>query len=99
MKINKPTDYADSKAKQPQGLLFLEPITGIVRTKLSGAQTAKEKTPDQKALADASIVGDRKTLKADAFIPAAMAVIYLLLLGYFKTIGGYRPVRIEEQKA
>ena len=46
-------------------------------------------------MADASIVGDRETLKADAFIPAAMAVIYLLLFLYFKSIGGYRPVHID----
>ena len=46
-------------------------------------------------MADASIVGDRETLKADAFIPAVMAVIYLLLFFYFKTIGGYKAVHIE----
>ena len=30
------------------------------------------------------------------FIPATMAAIYLLLLIYFKTIGGYKPVHIAE---
>jgi hypothetical protein len=45
-----------------------------------------------------SITGDRKTLKADSFIPAAMAAIYLLLLLYFKAIGGYKPIHIDEQK-
>ena len=37
-------------------------------------------------------------LKFDSFIPATMAVIYLLILLYFKTIGGYRPLTIDEQK-
>jgi hypothetical protein len=46
-------------------------------------------------VADASILGDRQTLKADAFIPAIMAVVYLLLLLYFKTVGGYRPLTID----
>ena len=41
--------------------------------------------PSSSIVADASIVGDRETLKADAFIPAAMALIYLLLFLYFKT--------------
>ncbi len=41
-------------------------------------------------MADASIMGDRETLKADSFIPVAMAIIYLLLFLYFKTIGGYK---------
>ena len=55
-------------------------------------------TADEKAVHDASIVGNRKTLVADSFIPAAMAVIYLLLLLYFKSLGGYKPVTIGEQK-
>ncbi len=46
-------------------------------------------------MADASIIGDRETLKADAYIPAVMAVIYLLLFFYFKAIGGYRPLHID----
>ena len=70
-------------------------MNGLDGTKLSDAQHAVTKTPDQKAVADASIIGDRKTLKADSFIPAAMAAIYLLLFLYFKAIGGYKPVRIE----
>ncbi len=53
---------------------------------------------DEKTVHDASIEGDRKTLVADSFIPAAMAVIYLLMMLYFKGIGGYKPVTIEEQK-
>jgi hypothetical protein len=50
--------------------------------------------PDERAVHESSIKGDRKTLKADSFIPATMAVIYLLILLYFRTIGGYRPVHI-----
>ena len=61
--------------------------------------TVNKLTPDERAVYDASIAGDRKTLKADSVIPAAMAVIYLLLLLYFKSIGGYRPVHIDELAA
>jgi hypothetical protein len=32
----------------------------------------------------------------DAIIPAAMAVIYLVLLLYFKSIGGYKVMSIKE---
>jgi len=60
-------------------------------------KAAVEKLPaDQKAVFEASIQGDRKTLKADSFIPATMAVIYLLLFLYFKAIGGYKAVHIVE---
>jgi len=60
-------------------------------------KTAFEKLDEKdRALIEASIVGDRKTLKADAWIPAAMAAIYLLIFLYFKAIGGYKPVHIAE---
>jgi len=58
-------------------------------------KTAVERlTPTERAVYEASIVGDRKTLKADALIPLTMAVIYLLVLLYFKSIGGYKAVHI-----
>jgi hypothetical protein len=45
---------------------------------------------------EANQAGDRATLRADSFIPLTMAAIYLGLLLYFKAIGGYRRVNIEE---
>ena len=47
----------------------------------------------------ASIQGDRETLKADAVIPATMALIYLGLLIYFRSIGGYKAVHLEWKEA
>ena len=55
--------------------------------------------PADQTLINASITGDRKTLKTDALLPSIMAAIYLLLLLYFKTIGGYKPVQISPEKA
>ncbi len=46
----------------------------------------------------ASIEGDKRTLKADSIIPGTMAVIYLLMLLYFKSIGGYKPVTIDGEE-
>ena len=99
LKQTSPALYEANKAEKSGAFLFLEPVTGLDGTKLSAAQTATEKTPEQKELADASIVGDRKTLKADAYIPATMAVIYLLLLVFFKVIGGYKPLKITPEQA
>ncbi len=62
--------------------------------------TALQKlTPDERTVHEAGISGDRRTLKADSFIPLTMAIIYLLILLYFKSIGGYKTVHIDEQKA
>ena len=59
------------------------------------AATAVEKlNPAERAVHEAGIAGDRKTLRTDSFIPATMAVIYLLILLYFKAIGGYKSVHI-----
>jgi MFS family permease len=62
----------------------------------AGPETANQVLSDEELrVLKASIDGDRKTLVADSAIPAAMAVIYLLLLIYFKAIGGYKPVHID----
>ncbi len=54
-------------------------------------------TPAQQTAVDADIEGNRRTLKVDSFIPATMAICFLLLILYFKSIGGYRPITIDEQ--
>jgi MFS family permease len=90
--------YETVKAEKPSKFLTFEPVQAIDGTKLADAQKVdKEKrTPAQKTIVESSITGDRKTLKADAFIPATMALIYLLMLLYFKMIGGYKAVHIVE---
>ena len=56
-------------------------------------------TAAEQKVQEASIAGDRQTLKADSVIPLTMAVIYLLMMLYFKSKGGYKPLTIEEQEA
>jgi MFS family permease len=90
-----PAIYEQYKAPTPSRFLFLEEVHGLDGTKLSAAQTATARTPEQQTVVDASIIGDRETLKADAFIPLTMALIYIGLFFYFKGIGGYRAVHIE----
>ena len=92
-----PALYATYKAEKPSTFLFLAPVTGLDGTKLSAVQeTPKDKqTAEQQTVGAASIMGDRRTLLADSFIPATMAAIYLLLFLYFKAIGGYKVVRID----
>ena len=85
---------------------------GEVQTKLA---TAREKlaeagihdphlalerlTPEERWVHDASIQGDRQTLTADAVIPAVMALVFLGLLIYFRSIGGYKAVRLQGTEA
>ncbi|MBM3847547.1 MAG: MFS transporter [Verrucomicrobia bacterium] len=92
-----PAALAEYKTPKQSTFLFFSPSDALDGTKLAEAQKveASARTPNQAAVVAASITGDRNTLKADAFIPLAMAIIYLALLIYFKSIGGYKPVQIE----
>lgn len=53
---------------------------------------------EQRTVYEASIQGDRDTLIADSAIPAAMAVIFLLMMLYFRGIGGYRVLALSDEK-
>ncbi|MDP1796308.1 MAG: MFS transporter [Planctomycetaceae bacterium] len=98
LKSTAPALFEEYKASKPSGFLFLPEATGLDGTKVGDLQKIDkaQRTPEQQKVIDASIAGDRKTLVADSFIPATMAVIYLLLLLYFKSIGGYKAISLAE---
>src|SRR5256885_8207483 len=89
---NNPAAYAEFKAGQSSQWLFFKEANGIDGQKLEAARKldADKRTPAQVAAIEADVKGNRHTLKADSFIPATMAVIYLCILLYFKAIGGYK---------
>lgn len=107
-KIN-PAVYSEYKADRGSSFLIFSEVTGLDGKKLGDVkqqvEQAKKATvagqdpistlpPNQQAVARADLKGDRRTLVADSFIPMAMAAIYLLILLYFKAIGGYKAVHI-----
>jgi hypothetical protein len=96
-----PALFAEYKADKPSTFLGIKSMEayGLDGKKLAEAKDAKEKTEDQKAVVAADQQGDRKTLKTDSYIPAAMALLYLGILLYFKSIGGYKPVHLAGTKA
>ena len=50
---------------------------------------------DQEAIKASDIYGGRRALTLTAMVPAGMAVGFLILLIYFKAIGGYKPIALE----
>ncbi len=92
-----PAVFAQYKSATPSKFLFFSEVSGLDGKKLSDAKAveAAKRTPDQQLVAASDIKGDRRTLVTDSFIPATMAVIYLLILLYFKSIGGYKVVHID----
>jgi len=51
---------------------------------------------DFKAVQDSYLFGGRRALTLTSYIPAMMAIGFLGLLIYFKAIGGYKPITLEE---
>jgi hypothetical protein len=100
LKTTDAATYETVKAAAPSKFLFFSEVTAIDGAKLADAQKveAAARTPAQKAIVDSSITGDRLTLKADSYIPLTMAAIYLLMMLYFKAIGGYKTVHITDEK-
>jgi MFS family permease len=57
----------------------------------SAKEFAKE---DAEPVKTAGIVGGKQALKLTAYVPAAMAVCYLLLIIYYRARGGYKVVHV-----
>jgi MFS family permease len=68
----------------------------LAATGLSDPEAALARLkPAERQVHAASIDGDRRTLRADSVIPGVMAIIYIGLLIYFRSIGGYRAVHLQ----
>ena len=95
-----PAVHAEYKAPTPSKFLFFSESFGLDGKKLGEANSAPADKRDAKqtAVHEADLRGDRRTLKADSFIPAIMAGIYVLLLLYFKAIGGYKTVHLTDEE-
>jgi MFS family permease len=77
--------------------LAFQEVASIDPVKLEAAKNSKERTATEQIVVDADIVGNRQTLRVDSIIPLAMAGIFLFLILYFRSIGGYRPLKVDEQ--
>ena len=102
LQTTNPAAYAEAKAATPSKFLIFSEVQAIDGKKLADAKEAvkaSKATPAQKDIVTADQMGDRKTLKADSFIPATMALIFLGILLYFKSVGGYKVLHIAEEGA
>ena len=89
-------EWKDSEKKS--SFLQFDTVEPIDAKRLEEAKktAVDERTAAQTTVVESDITGNRRTLKVDSFIPGTMAVIYLLLIIYFKAIGGYKPVKLED---
>ncbi len=93
--------FSEYKAAAPSKFLNVESTStfGLNGKLLGEAKDAKPRTEKQEKVVKADQTGDRHTLKTDSYLPLTMALIYLGLLLYFKSIGGYKVLKIEDQAA
>ncbi len=98
--------YATYKADKPSHFLFFKEITGLDGAKKGAVLDEKDESKltaqqkiDKPLIVEANLHGGRKALEITSYVPLAMAGLYLLLLLYFKSIGGYKPVHFDEEKS
>ncbi|MBC8114929.1 MAG: MFS transporter [Candidatus Saccharimonas sp.] len=58
------------------------------------ADATTSATEDKKSVQTAGLHGGRMALTLTSYVPLVMAVLYLLLILYFKAIGGYKAVHL-----
>lgn len=54
---------------------------------------------DKPKVVEATLVGSRMALKLTAIVPGVMAICYLILILYFKSIGGYKALTIDMEES
>ena len=62
-------------------------------------EAQKSKETDKKVVDPAVLYGGRMALLITSYVPLTMAVLYLLLILYFKVTGGYKAVHIESPES
>jgi MFS family permease len=86
-----PTVYEQVKSDEQNHFLFFAPVSGLDGKKIDALPADSEAAKEVKQAKD---FGGAMALKITAGIPATMAVGYLILLVYFRAIGGYKQVVI-----
>lgn len=95
-----PAVYEEYKAGTEQGFLLWPKVSGLDGQKVGEVMKKEQEvekapgtvtlTDTERQVLDANLAGGRMALKATAYVPAAMAVGYLLLVLYFRAKGGYK---------
>jgi len=97
LKQQAPAVYSQFASDTKNSFLFFPEIQGLDGSKLGAVRdkTDETRTPEEKQVHEADIHGGQMALRVTAGIPATMAVLFLLLILYFKAKGGYKQVHIE----
>lgn len=91
-----PAVYQQVKSNEINRFLFFPPVEGLDGAKVAAlsAESSAESSAASDDIVKATNYGRQRALKITAGIPATMAAGYLILLIYFRAIGGYKLVEI-----
>jgi MFS family permease len=92
LRDDSPTVYQKVEAEKANRFLLFKPVQGFDGAAVE--KLAKDDPAESDLVTQASDYGGQQALKVTAAIPATMAVGYLLLLLYFRAMGGYKLVEI-----
>lgn len=97
LKKQDPALYEEYKSESENSFLMFPKIQGLDGTKVGDIRGKDEasRTADEKVVGAADLYGGRMALRYTGLIPATMAICYLLLILYFKSIGGYTAVHLD----
>jgi MFS family permease len=95
-----PAVYEQYKSPTKNHFLVFPEIQGLDGSKVGAVRgkTPEQRSPAETQVHDADLLGGRMALRMTAAVPCTMAVLYLLLILYFKSKGGYRQLHIEPEK-
>ncbi len=91
LRESSPAVYEQVRSDEQNHFLFFPPVAGLDGTKVAALPADSPAARDVK---QATKYGGQKALQVTALIPATMALGYLILLVYFRAIGGYKLVEI-----
>jgi MFS family permease len=89
--------YEEYKSESVNSFLWFPQIQGLDGTEVGQIRDipAADRSEAEEAIGAADLYGGQMALRYTGMIPATMAVCYLILILYFRSIGGYKAVHLD----
>jgi hypothetical protein len=92
-----PELYERFRSESTNDFLLFQPIQGLDGTKVGQIRSMppEQRSVEEQVVGAADLHGGRMALRYTGWVPATMAVCYLLLILYFKSVGGYKALTVD----
>ena len=99
-----PAVHQEYVSDRKQGFLLFREIAGLDGAKVGAlleknpAELSATETEERAILEEASIRGGQSAFRWTALVPLTMALGFLLLIFYFRSLGGYKAIQLEKEE-